>query len=180
MEHRELRCTEHLSKYEKCPNVPESVRQEALQRLATKRGLLSSVPIDELGTPSNPHVVGDDNNDANANDGAARKRRKAMDGSTTKWKRGAMDTFVDRGLSKEERALVDLILLRYAYSAATCVNGAITHHQSNCFFQQPMADSRGSLFHEFHSGPPSNLHTTIKANARGIPSTSRGSPCRPA
>jgi len=74
MEHCELRCTEHLSTYKRCPKAPESVRQEALQRLATKRGLLSSVPIDELGTPSNPHVVGDDDDDdANADDGPMSK-----------------------------------------------------------------------------------------------------------
>ena len=79
MEHRELRCTEHLSKYEQCPNAPKTVRDEALQRLATKRGALSSLSIDELGTPSNPHVVGNDDTD----DGVARKKGKATDGSTT-------------------------------------------------------------------------------------------------
>ena len=56
IEHRELRCTEHLSKYEQCPNAPEVIRKDALQRLATRRGALSSTPADELGTPSNPHV----------------------------------------------------------------------------------------------------------------------------
>ena len=59
VEYRELKCTEHHSKHELCPNVPESVCKEALTRLATKRGFLSSVPTDELGTPSNPHVVDD-------------------------------------------------------------------------------------------------------------------------
>ena len=42
-------------------------------------GRLRSVPIDELGTPSNPHIVGD--YDADADDGAARKEGKATDGS---------------------------------------------------------------------------------------------------
>jgi len=48
MEHCELRCTECLPKYEQCPNAPEPVWQEALQWLATKHGLLSSVPIKNL------------------------------------------------------------------------------------------------------------------------------------
>ena len=46
-------------------------------RLATKRGVLSLAPIDELGTPSNPHVVGDDE------DEVPRKKRKTVDGSAT-------------------------------------------------------------------------------------------------
>ena len=65
IEHRELRCTVHLPKYEQCPNAPDHVRKEALQRLTTKRGVLSSVPIDELRAPSNLHVVGDDDSDNN-------------------------------------------------------------------------------------------------------------------
>ena len=65
VEHCELRYTEHLSKPDQCPNAPEPVRKEALQRLATKRGALSSTPINELGTPLNPHVVGDDDADDN-------------------------------------------------------------------------------------------------------------------
>jgi len=60
VEHREVRCTEHLNKHELCPNAPEPVRKEALRRLATRHGVLSPTPIDELGTPSNPHVVGDE------------------------------------------------------------------------------------------------------------------------
>ena len=58
IEHRELRYTICLSKY----NAPDHVRKEALQRLATKRGVPSPTPIDELGAPSNPHVV-DDNSE---------------------------------------------------------------------------------------------------------------------
>lgn len=122
VEHRELRCTEHLSKYELCPNTPGPVRKEALTRLATKRGVLSPAPIDELGTPSNPHVVGDDE------DEVPRKKRKTVDGSATKQKQGAMDAFVDRGLSAEEQAQVDSVLLRYAHSSMTCVDDPITHH----------------------------------------------------
>jgi len=40
------------------PNAP--VRKEASQRLATRRGVLSSTCTDELGMPSDPRVVGDD------------------------------------------------------------------------------------------------------------------------
>jgi len=112
VEHREMRCTEHLSKPELCPNAPEPVRKEALIRLATKRNTLSSIPIDELGTPVNPHVVGDD-----SDDGVAHKKGKTVNGSTTKRQRGVLDAFVDRGLSEEERAEVDLILVRYVRSA---------------------------------------------------------------
>ena len=65
IKHRELRCTVHLSKYEQCPNAPDHGRKEALQRLATKRGVLSSIPIDELRVPLNLHVVGDDDSDNN-------------------------------------------------------------------------------------------------------------------
>ena len=56
LEHCELRCTVHLSKYEHCPNAPEPVWKEALHRLVTKCGVLSSISVDELGTPKNPHV----------------------------------------------------------------------------------------------------------------------------
>ena len=63
IKHRELRCTVHLSKYEQCPNAPDHVRKEALQRLATKRGVPSSTPIDEHGAPSDPYVVDDDSDD---------------------------------------------------------------------------------------------------------------------
>ena len=64
IKHRELRCTVHLSKYEQCPNAPDHVRKEALQRLAvTKRGVLSSTPIDEHGSPSDPYVVDDASDD---------------------------------------------------------------------------------------------------------------------
>ena len=48
VEHREPRCTESLSKHELYHNVPESVWNEALTRLATKRGVLSSVPPTSL------------------------------------------------------------------------------------------------------------------------------------
>ncbi|KAF9779676.1 hypothetical protein BJ322DRAFT_1024522 [Thelephora terrestris] len=54
-----LEQTEHPSKCGDCPNAPEPVRTEALHRLATKCGVLSSITIDELGTPSNPHVLED-------------------------------------------------------------------------------------------------------------------------
>jgi len=37
VEHHELRCTEHLSRYELCPSAPAPARKEALTRLATKR-----------------------------------------------------------------------------------------------------------------------------------------------
>ena len=77
IEHRELRCTVHLPKYEQCPNAPAHVRKEALQRFATKRGVLSSTPIDEFGAPSNTHVVGDNDSD---NDGVVCKKGKA-----TRW-----------------------------------------------------------------------------------------------
>ena len=117
LEHRETRCTEHLSKYEKCPNAPESVRREALQQLATKRGVISSTPIDELGTLSNPHVVEDGDNDSIAN-----KKRKVTDSSTTKRKRGAIDTFVDRGFEESAKLEADLTLLRYVYSVAIHVD----------------------------------------------------------
>jgi len=60
-------------------------------------------------------------------DGVPRKKRKAMDSSAAKQKRGAMDAIVDRGLSTEERAQVDLVLLRYAHLSATCVDDPITH-----------------------------------------------------
>ena len=63
IKHCELRCTIHLSKYEQCPNAPDHVRKEALQQLATKRGVLSSTPIDEHGAPSDPYVVDDDSDD---------------------------------------------------------------------------------------------------------------------
>ena len=66
IEHRELRCMVHLPKYRQClPTPPDHVRKEALQRLATKRGVLSSIPIDELRVPLNLHVVGDDDSDNN-------------------------------------------------------------------------------------------------------------------
>ena len=48
---RELRYAEHLSKYEQSSNAPQPARKEALQRLVIGRGILSSTPIDELGTP---------------------------------------------------------------------------------------------------------------------------------
>jgi hypothetical protein len=128
VEHRELKCTEHLSKCDQCPNAPEPVRKEALKRLATKRGVLSSAPIDELGSPVNPHVVSDDNDD-----GILTKKGKAVDGTAMKRKQGTMDTFVDRGLSNEEKAQVDFVLLRYVFSAATHVNVIMTYHQSNYF-----------------------------------------------
>jgi len=61
VEHRELRRTEHLFKHEQCPNGPEPVRKEILQRI---RSVLSPTSIREIGTPSNQaHVVGDDDDD---------------------------------------------------------------------------------------------------------------------
>ena len=75
IEHRELRCTVHLFKPEQCPNAPESDRKEALQRLATKRGALPSTSINELGTPSNLHVVEDgDTNNGDCGDGPPHKK----------------------------------------------------------------------------------------------------------
>ena len=178
LEHRELRCTEHLSKYDRCPNAPEHVRKEALQRLATKRGLLSSTPTDELGTISNPHTVGDDDDDDDGNgNGVVCKKGKGIGGSTKKRKRGAMDAFVDRGLSDEEKAQVDLILSRYVCSAAICVDGVMTYHQSHHFLQYPMANTRRSILYEFRSGSSPRLHTAIKVHIRSIPTASRRSPC---
>ena len=58
VEHRELRCTEHLSKQKLCPNTPEPVQKESFTRLATRRGVLSSAPVGGLGAPSNTRVVG--------------------------------------------------------------------------------------------------------------------------
>ena len=65
IEHRELRWMVHLPKYDQCPNAPDHVRKVVLQQLATKGGVLSSVPIDEFRAPSNLHVVGDDDSDNN-------------------------------------------------------------------------------------------------------------------
>ena len=48
--HHGLRCTKYHSKYEQGPDPSEPVWKEALRWLATKRGLLSSAHIDELGT----------------------------------------------------------------------------------------------------------------------------------
>jgi len=138
VEHRELRCAEHLSKPDRCPNAPEPVRKETLQRLATKRGALSSTPINKLGTPSNPHTVGDDDADDNR---VSYKNGKTAGGSTTKRKRGVMDAFVDRRLSDEEKAQVDSFLLRYLLSASIRVDNITTYHQGSCFLQQPMADT---------------------------------------
>ena len=138
VEHRKLRCTEHLSKPDQCPNAPEPVRKEALQRLATKRGAISSTSINELGTPLNPHVVGDDDADDN---GVSYKKGKTAGGSMRKRKRGIMDAFVDRGLSDEEKAQVDSFLLRYLLSATIRVDNVTTYHQGNHFLQQPMADT---------------------------------------
>ena len=113
---------EHLLKPQLCPNAPEPVRKEALSWLATKCGTLSSIPIEELGTPSNPHIVGDDDEGR-----VPLKKRKAMGGSVAKRKWGDMDAFVDCGLLSEEKAWVDLMLLRYVHSAVTCVNDTIIH-----------------------------------------------------
>jgi hypothetical protein len=151
LEHCELRCMEHLSKYNQCPNTPEDIRKEELQQLATKHSLLPSTPINKLGTISNPHTVrGDNNNNNNDNNGngnrVACKKRKGLDGSTKKQKWGAMDAFVDCGFSDEEKAQVDLILLRYVCSAATCVNGVMTYLQSDHFLQYSTVDTRGSIF----------------------------------
>ena len=136
IEHHELRCTEHLAKYEQCPNTPEHSQKKALQQLATRHGALSSTPIDKLGMLSNPHIIKD-----GENDGVACKKWKAADGSATKRKRGTMDTFVDHGFSEEEKAQVDSVLLRYTHSAAAYVEKVITHHQSNHLLQQFMVDT---------------------------------------
>ena len=56
VEHRELRCTERLSKYELCPNAtPEPIRKEALTRLATKRSAFHLT--NRLGTPGEDGVA---------------------------------------------------------------------------------------------------------------------------
>jgi hypothetical protein len=89
--HRELRRAKYLSKYEQCPDPSEPVWKGALRRFATKRGLLPSAPIDELGTVPYPHVV------VGHDDGVVCKEGKAPDGSTA----GAMDTRAERGLSEE-------------------------------------------------------------------------------
>ena len=85
-----------------------------------------------------------------------------------------MDTFIDHGLSEEERGQIDSVLLRYAHSATTHVDQVMTHHQSDRLLQQSMVDTRGSIFYEIHSDSSPHLHTTIKTYARNIPTTSRG------
>jgi hypothetical protein len=62
-----------------------------MRRLAAKRGLLPSAPIDKLGTMSYPHVVG------GHEDGVICKEGNAPDGFTA----GAMDIRADCGLSEE-------------------------------------------------------------------------------
>jgi hypothetical protein len=62
-----------------------------LRRLATKRGLLPSTPIDELEGVLNPDVAG------GHDDGVVHKEGKASDG----FRVGAMDTRADYGLSEE-------------------------------------------------------------------------------
>ena len=42
IEYHALRCTEHLSKREQCPNAQKPVRKKVLQRLATTRGVENS------------------------------------------------------------------------------------------------------------------------------------------
>ena len=55
---------EHFSRSELRPGAPAPARKVALSmRLAMKRDALSSAPASELGTPSNPHIVGDDDED---------------------------------------------------------------------------------------------------------------------
>jgi len=52
VEHRELRCTEHLSRYMSYALVPQHpTGMRCLTQFAMMRGVLSSVPTNELGMP---------------------------------------------------------------------------------------------------------------------------------
>jgi hypothetical protein len=85
----------------------------ALTRLAVKRGVLSSAPIDELGMPSDPYSIEEE-------DGIVLKKGKAADGSTTKWKRGAR-------LSNEEKAPLLIFYKITRYSRCTGRKKALFH-----------------------------------------------------
>ena len=112
-------------------------RQHGLRPSSTSSCPFPSVGL-EVPTPANLYVVGDD-----SDDGVARKKGKTAGGSTTKRKRGDLDAFVDRGLSEKEKAEVNLILLRYVYSAFTRTDDVMTHAPSERLF--PLTSHGGHL-----------------------------------
>jgi len=104
-EYRKLRHAEHLSKHELCPETPDRTCPER-GRGVTCDGTrcLFIRTHDELRTGSNPHVMGDDDED-----GVALKKRKVVDGLVANGHR-----VVDPTLHLRLRAGTHFVLFSYS------------------------------------------------------------------
>jgi hypothetical protein len=104
IEHRDMRCLQHLSKPKNCQNVPADIRREAGQLIMQKGGIevITLSDDDDTGKGASTSTLGI----------VVQKRAKGASGRVVGTKQ-TVDAFLDRAMSTDEVDKSNIRLLRY-------------------------------------------------------------------